>query len=280
MIRPFRILAFSVLAGAGISAWAHGPQIQTTLNAGKIVTRNLVDDASYHTVLTDPIRVYVMSLGEYLGVWRPRPDGSQLPDGTPEFAGWPGFAYGYGYDATTNPAPFPLGSKFTLGFTAGLKSWTGATFADAGATEAEAYRGPSATPTALAKTSDVGPFQSLQFPGGAGISFTSEEGDTHNTVNYRMVGDGSSITSPLADGIYLLSFQLSSTESGVNPSDEFYFVLNKNTPWTTAAAAVNSLGISPSHVQWVAPEPHSFVLVGVAILAWLGRGRARKRGNG
>jgi PEP-CTERM motif len=258
----------SLNAGLG---FAHGPQIQTTRDAGKIVTREIVDEDSYHTALSDPKSVYVMPLAQYLGVWRAQPSNSLLPDGTPEFVGWPGFAYGYGYDATTNPTPFPAGSKFILGFTAGFKSWDGAAFVDAGVSEAEAYRGPSATPSALARTSDVGPFQSLMFPGGEGISFASEGGDTHNVVNYRMLGDGTSTTSALLDGVYLLSLELTSTDASVAASDPFYFVLHKNSAPGAVAAAIDGLGIAPSLVQ-VVPEPGTWLLATIGI-AGLGRSR-------
>ena len=94
------------------------------------------------------------------------------------------------------------------------------------------------------------------------------------------MGDGTSPTSASPDGVYLLSLRLSSTQAGINPSDEYFFVLNKNAPWSTAASAVNSLGISPSLVQWVVPEPHSLGLIGSALIGWLGLGRNRKRGIG
>jgi hypothetical protein len=243
-----------VLSGEAI---AHGPQIQTTFDAGrgKIVTRRVVSDADYDTVLTPLTSVYVMPLAEYLGVWRAQPDGTLQPDSTPAYIGWPGFAYGFGYDATTNPAPFPVGSKFVLSLTAGLKSWDGAAFVDAGVTEAEIYRGSSAAPSALAKTTDVGPYGSVMFPGGAGITYASEGSNVHNTVNYRMVGDGSSITSSLSDGIYLLSLRLSSTDMSVAASDPFYFVLSKNGSPSAVAAASASLGFDSSRVQVVVPEP-------------------------
>lgn len=278
----FTFAVCSLLAAA--TCYAHGPQIQTTLDAGKIVTREIVDEADYNTVLSPTKTVYVMPLAEWLGVWRAQPDSSLLPDNTPEFVGWPGFAYGYGYDATTNPTPFPLGSKFVLGFTAGLKSWNGVSFVDAGAAEAEAYRGSSAAPSALARTSDAGPFQSLMFPGGTGISFTAEGGATHNTVNYRMLGDGSSITSPLADGVYLLSMQLTSTSTEVAASEPFYFVLEKNVAFNDVVTAVNGFtagqGISSSLVQYTSnvPEPGTLMLVAAgAIGALLNCGRKPRR---
>jgi hypothetical protein len=256
---------------AAASANAHGPQIQTTRDAGKIVTREIVDESSYSTALSDPKSVYVMPLAQYLGVWRAQPNNSLLPDSTPEFVGWPGFAYGYGYDATTNPTPFPAGSKFILDFIAGLKSWDGVAFVDAGMAEAEAYRGSSASPSALARTSDVGPFQSLMFPGGSDVSFAAEGGDTHNTVNYRMLGDGTSTTSVLPDGVYLLSMQLSSTDASVAASNPFYFVLHKNPAQGAVAAAIDSLGFAPKLVQ-VVPEPGAWMLAAIGVA---GFGRTR-----
>jgi hypothetical protein len=258
-------------------AWAHGPQIQTTGDTGKIVTRRIVPDGAYDTALSAPTSVYAMPLAEYLNVWRAQPDGSLLPDLTPEFVGWPGFAYGYGYDATTNPAPFPLSSKFILGFTAGLKSWNGVAFVEAGVTEAEIYRGSSAAPSALAKTTDTGPFASVMFPGGAGISFTAEGSDVHNTVNYRMVGDGSSITSPLSDGIYLLSLQLSSTSTSLTASDPFYFVLSKNGSAAGIQAAIGSLGFDPSRVQNLVPEPTTAGLATCAVMGLMLAAHRRRK---
>lgn len=247
-------------------AWSHGPQIQATLTGGKIVTRRIVDDANYHSTLTAPTTVYSMPLARYQGVWRAQPDDSVEPDMvTPAYVGWPGFAYGFGYDATTNPAPFPVASNFVLEFTAGLKLWNGAAFVNAGAAEAEAYRGSSVSPSALAKTSDSGPFASLMFPGGAGVSFASSGAEVHNTVHYRMVGDGSSITSPLADGVYLLSMQLSSTDSTVGGSDPFYFVLSKGAAPGAVQAAIGSLGVDPSAVQAI-PEPTAGALAALSLV--------------
>lgn len=278
--RHFQWVLLSVVTATSVPCAAHGPQIQTTLDGGKITNRRIVPDGSYDTVLTPATSVYAMPLAEYLGVWRAQPDDSST-GGVPEFVGWPGFAYGYGYDAATNPAPFPLGSKFVLGFTAGVKSWSGAAFVDAGVTEAEIYRGSSASPSALAKTTDFGPFASVMFPGGSGIAFASEGGDAHNTVHYRMVGDGASITSPLADGIYLLSLQLSSTSTAVAASDPFYFVLSKGATDAAVRAAVGSLGFSGAQVQY-APEPSAcgLAVCGVAGLAMVRNRRSSLRRTG
>lgn len=273
MTRKFIAAALLALASS-THAPGHGPQIQLTSEAGKIVTRRIVPDSSYDTALSTQTSVYVMPLGQYLGVWRAQPDGTLNPDLTPAYIGWPGFAYGYGYDAITNPAPFPLGSKFTLSFTAGLKSWDGSAFVDAGVTEAEMYRGSSAAPSALAKTTDTSPFAGVQFPGGAGVSFASEGAEVHNTVHYRMVGDGSSISSPLADGIYLLSLQLTSTDASITASDPFHFVLSKGGTPAAVSTAAASLGFGASAIQVVVPEPAtvasaaSLAVALVAVARW------------
>jgi hypothetical protein len=260
-------LAVCFVIGIGIPVRAHGPQIQLTADSAKIVTRELILDDPYSDSLTDPKSVYAMPLAQYVGVWQSHPNDSRLPDNSFEFPSGPGFAYGYGYHATTNPEPFPVGSKFILGFTKGLKSWNGTTFVDAGATELEAYRGSSAAPSALAKTSDTGPFASLMFPGSPGVSFTNEGADTHTSVSHRMLGDGTSTASPLADGVYLVSLQLSSTSTALAASDPFYFVLSKN-GGTAVQAAIDSLGFDASRVENLVPEPAtaSLALCGVAAL--------------
>jgi hypothetical protein len=276
-MRAFSVALAIALALATLPAFAHGPQIQTTRDTtGKIITRKIVDDTNYHTELTNPTSLYVMPLSQYLGVWRAQPDNSRLSNGDPAYVGWPGFAYGYGYDAISNPQPFPVGSKFILGFTQGLQAWDGTIFDDAGPSELEAYRGPSNAPTALAKTSDSGPFQSLMFPGGAGISFTAEGNETHNTANYRMLGDGSSLTSALDDGIYVVGMQLSSTASAsVTPSDPFYFVLHQKADPAALSSAVASLGFAADAVQ-VIPEPGSSILA-LAGITGLGGGMRIRR---
>lgn len=274
-------LAFA-LAIAALPAFAHGPQIQLTRDAnGEIITHRIMNSlpsGEYPHELAPQTSVYVMPLTDRAdGAWRATPNNSQLSNGDPEFLGWPGFMYAHGYDAITNPQPFPTGSRFILSFTQGLKSWGGvSSFVDAGATELEAYRGPSNAPTALAKTSDTLPFQSLMFPGAAGISFAADGADTHNTVHYRMLGNGTSIASPLADGVYLLSLQLSSTASStVTPSNPFYFVLHKGAEPAALAAAVSSLGFETSAVQ-VIPEPGNCVLLLAAALC---TGSQRRRRN-
>ena len=270
-IMECRIAIFCAVCLAAVGeASAHGPQIQVTRSSGKIVTRELFGDGPYGTTLTAPKSVYVMPLFQHLGVWLSHPNDARLPGNVPEFPSGPGLAYGYGYDATTNPAPFPVGSQFELGFVAGLKSWNGSAFVDAGATQLEAFRG-SGVNLVTARTSDAGPFASIKFPSviapAAGISFGADGGEVHTSVSYRMLGDGASTASALADDIYLAGLQLGSTDPAIAPSDPFYFILNKNGSPASIQAAVASLGIDPSRIQFSVPEPTSLMIAAGSLAA-------------
>lgn len=247
-----RILVLATIYVAfGSYASAHGPQIQVTGETGQVITRSIFFDAPYGDRLTDRKTVYVIPLKEFNGVWYSRPNDTPDPldPDMPLYYSGPGAAYGYGYMAG-EPQVFEVGSQFALGFTSGFQSWNGALFGDAGDTELEAFRGST-----TARTSDMGPFASLVFPeegltegyGGAGA-------EAHNTIRYRVLGDGMDPTSPVADGIYLVGLQLSTTSPGIEPSDPFLFVLHKNTPRPEVQLAVDALGVDPSLVQFV-PEP-------------------------
>jgi hypothetical protein len=269
------ILVLAVAAAS--SALAHGPQIQTTVEGGKIVTRRVFRDGPYSDELTPPTSAYVMNLfQDFTGVWMSHPNDALLPGGIPEFPSGPGFAYGYGYDAATNPAPFPLGSQLVLGFSAGLKAWNGAAFVDAGAIELESYRG-SGVDLVVARTSDAAPFADIKFPSviapATGISY--DDGEAHTSVSYRMLGDGSSTTSPLADGIYLATLQLGSTDPRVTTSDPFYFVLTKNAAAADVQAAAASLGLTAGSVQFV-PEPAAAALAAGGLAELLRAARPRR----
>jgi hypothetical protein len=273
------VVVFLLLAIAAGQALAHGPQIQATLDGGKVVTRRLLGDGPYSTSLTAPTSVYVMGLNQYLGVWLSHPNDELLPGDIPEFPSGPGFAYGYGFDAGTNPAPFSVGSQLVLGFTAGLKAWNGAAFVDAGATELEAFRG-SGVNLVVARTSDAGPHANIKFPSvispATGITFAGDGNEVHTSVSYRMLGDGSSTASALADGIYLASLQLGSTDASLATSEPFYFVLTKNAASAEVQAATAALGVDPGRVQFV-PEPTTLALdaCGFAVAARFARRQAR-----
>jgi hypothetical protein len=281
-MRATTIALAAAIALGSLPAFGHGPQIQITKDPnGEIITRRIMNTVAnaYPDVLTPQTSVYVMPLTNRAdGVWRAMPNNSRLPNGDPEFLGWPGFMYGHGYDTVSNPEPFPVGSRFILGFTDGLKDWNGSAFDDAGSTELEAYRGPSNAPTALAKTSDSGPFQNLLFPGAAGLSFTAEGNDTHNSIHFRMLGDGTSLDSPLADGIYLLTLQVDNNSASVTPSDPYFFVLHKDADAAELSEAVASLGFAADAVQ-VIPEPGALMLALAGMLGVCGSTRVGRRPN-
>jgi hypothetical protein len=259
-------------------ACAHGPQIQVTADAGKIVTRRLVNDGPYSATLTPPTSVYVMPVAQYQGVWYSHPNAEIDPIlHIPAFPSGPGLAYGYGYDAA-NPAPFPLGSQFNLAFTVGLKAWNGSAFADAGSAELEAFRG-SGVNLVVARTSDSGPPASIKFPSvispSMGISFAADGAETHTSVSFRFLGDGVSTNSTLPDGVYLAGLQLGSTSASLQASDPFYFVLTKNAGGSNVAAAVATLGINSSAVQF-APEPNTLVSASPVVVIALAVARRRR----
>ena len=249
--------------------WAHGPQIQITVDNNKLVTRELKLDGSYSTELSSHKMVYVMPVQPLGSVWYSRPNGEIDPITLlPAFPSGPGVAYGYDL-ANGGPQDFEAGGIFSIGFTDGLKLWNGAAFGDAGATQLKAFRGSNAeisTPAAnFAITSDSGPFDDLSLPAVV-ADYGSEGAEVHNSIRYALLGDGVSSTSASPDGVYLLSLRLSSTQAGLNPSEPYYFVLNKNAPYAALLAAVNSLNVAGGQVQWLVPEPGSILLASIS--AW------------
>jgi hypothetical protein len=262
-------LALSAALAAS-SAIAHGPQIQISEDNKKIVTRELHLDGPYSAALTPPKSVYVMPLLPLDGVWHSRPNNtpSMTIPGLPEFASGPGLAFGYDlFDG--GPQAFAAGSVLSVGFADGLKRWNGATFADAGATQLKSFRGSNAnisTPLEnFAITSDSAPFDSVSLaPVAAG--YGSDGAEAHASLRYALLGDGTSPTSASPDGVYLLKMQISSSQSGLSASDPYYFVLNKNAAATNVIAAVESLGLAPSLVQWLVPEPSCAALAAISVL--------------
>lgn len=243
--------------GMGAGAWAHGPQIQITNDNEKITTRALHLDGPYGAALTDPKSVYVMPLLPTGGVYFSRPNDAEVAPGIPEFNSGPGIAFGIGQT-------FASGNNFSLTFTQGLKLWDGSTFSDPGAEQIQAFRGPASAPTATATTSDTGPFAVLNFPT-ISPTYTSE---SHNSASFRLLGDGVDPTSPSDDGVYLLGLQLLSTQTGLAPSDPYYFVLYKNVGLAEAMTAARSLGYAESAIQAV-PETSAvgLMLVGALVAA-------------
>jgi hypothetical protein len=257
-----RIFVFAVCATLAIAlpSRAHGPQIQITVDNGQISTRELLIDSPYSVALTSPKSLYVMPLKPSTvpagTVWYSRPNQALNPSSLqPAFPSGPGLAYGFDLADNSGPQDFAAGSTISVEFTAGLKYWNGAAFIDPGATQLMAFRGSNiAAPTASATTSDSGPFAGVPLAP-VEASYGSQGDDIHTGLRFALLGDGTSYTSGVSDGLYLLSLRISNTPAGPAPSDEFYFVLSKHVAWPTAAAAVNSLGIAPSLQQWLIPEP-------------------------
>jgi hypothetical protein len=270
-----RLIALLTSIVVGGSACAHGPQIQVTVTAGKITTREIHLDGPYSNALSPPKSVYVMPFLDSGGVTYARPNNVDfvLP-GVPEFFSGPGLAYGYGYDATTNPEPFKVGSTFGLALIDGLKKWNGAVFEDPGDAQLQAYTGGNAAPSGTATTVDVPSlYPILPVPAGANTVNFTDGVEAHATARYRFLGDGVNPSSA-PDGIYLLSLQVFN-ELSATPSDPFYFVLNRNSFPGMLAAAVAALGVDPSLVQSLVPEPTAVGLAGLGFLAVAAHRRRR-----
>ncbi len=270
-----RMFVFAVcVVAAASSAYAHGPQLQITVDNSKIVTRQLRVDPPYSDSLSAPKSVYVIPVIENGGVWYSKPNNEIDPISMmPAFPSGPGLAYGYD-QADGGDRVLEALSILSVTFTDGLKLWNGAAFADAGATELKGFRGANptiSTPAAnFATTSDSGPFDSVSL---AAISATYTA-ESHGSLRWALLGDGSSPTSASPDGVYLLSLQLSSTQNGLAPSDPYYFVLHKNAAPADIAAAVDSLGFASGLVQMV-PEPLAWMLslIGMAGIPFVARRR-------
>jgi hypothetical protein len=265
-------VSFAIAVLCPLRILAHGPQIQITNDNNQIVTRQLHLEGPYSTSLTDPTSVYVMPLdvsAEVAGnVWYSRPNGAiNGVTMLPSYTSGPGLAYGFGYDPLV-PATqkFATGSLFSITFTDGLKKWNGSSFVDAGDTQLKAFRGSNVaigSPVEnFATTSDAGPFDSVSLPAVA-EGYGADDDEVHNSVRWALLGDGSSPYSSVADGVYLLSLQLSSTQPNLGPSDEYYFVLHKGAPFANVQSAVNSLQAPAGAVQYV-PEPSGILTLALA----------------
>ena len=266
------IVALSVgTALADSAARAHGPQIQITNENGSIVTREIHLEEPY-TTLTPEKQVYVMPLLPFDGVWYSRPNNtpSATIPGAPQYASGPGLAWGYD-QVDGGPRTFEADSVLSVGFADGLQRWNGLAFGHAGVTELKAFRGSNVDVSSplenFAITSDAGPFDSVSF---APIAADYGPG-AHSSLRFALLGDGLSPTSTSPDGVYLLTLQASSTQAGLSPSDPYHFVLAKNAAAEDVFAAVQSLGVAPSLVQWVVPEPGTLLLALVGSLALAGR---------
>jgi hypothetical protein len=119
--------------------------------------------------------------------------------------------------------------------------------------------------------------QSLPF---SNIS-SAYDGDSHSSLRFRLLGDGSSALVEPADGLYLLTLQVTSNQPGLASSDPFNLLLYKNAPASSINAAVGSLNVSSALVQIVpVPEPSAVALIvcGALSTALCRRGRALRGG--
>jgi hypothetical protein len=252
-----------------VPAFGHGPQLQITRDNDKITTRHMIREEPYSTSLTRPISAYVIPMLETGGVWYSRPNNTPsatLP-GQPEYLSGPGIAFGYDQvDGGTRD--FASGQRFELNLIDGLEWWNGAAFVDPGLEEIQAFRSSGSAVT----NDSLTPVSPATMPYG-NVSATYNAG-AHSSASFQLLGDGTSPTAASDDGVYLLSMTYGSSEAGLNDSDPFYFVLHKNAPAADVAAAVGSLGLAPSRVQYV-PEPCAAVLL-AAGGAWLTVGRASR----
>jgi hypothetical protein len=276
--------ALALLAALAVStAWAHGPQIQITSSGKKIVTRELLLDGPYSTGLTAPKSAYVMGLAPFSDVWYSRPNGAIDPiSQLPAFPSGPGLSYGFDL-ADGGPQAFAESSVLSVNFADGFKRWNGAAFVDAGATQLKAFRGSNVTITTPLEnfgiTSDSGPFDGVSLAAVA-AGYGADGAEVHSSIRFAMLGDGTSPTSAVADGVYALKLQISTTQSDLAPSDPYYFVLYKNAAMSEVAAAVRSLGVDGSAVQWVTPEPSALSLAGFAAASLAYRPfHSRRRGR-
>ncbi len=233
--------------------------------------------------LTAPKSVYVMEVLEYRDVWYTRPEtvlnGPLHPTapGQPTYYSGPGLAFGVGHT-------FAEGSVLSLNFSAGLQLWNGTSFSDAGPAELQYCRGGSIgilgqlnTPTASITTTDGGPSAALAFSAIAS-GYTES---AHSSARLRFLGDGTTTVvgtgttaSEPADGIYLASLVLSSSDSPVADSDPYYFVMHKGVPWSDVAAAVGTLDVPNSAVQVLGvPEPATWLMVSLGLFGIFARRR-------
>jgi hypothetical protein len=247
-------------AAAATSAAAHGPQIQITADGGKLVTHELLLEGPYSDQLSSPASVYVMPVMENLGVWYTRPNTAINPAlQLPKYYSGPGLAYGFGYNSASPAAGIEAGSVLRLSFNAGFKRWTGSEFGDAGSVELEAFRGSPAAPTASARTSDAAPLGAIDFEP---VDYSREGAESHQTLRFRLLGDGVSPLAASPDGVYLASLNLSTSQPNMGDSEPFAFVLNKRGGAAAVQAAIASLGVDPDRIQQV-PEPGGLPLAAV-----------------
>ena len=194
LVKKYCWVCAAQLLSRSAQRYAHGPQMQITATDGKIITRDILTDV--YEPLTPRKSVYVMEVLDYRGVWYARPEIELNPPdhpsapGDPTYYSGPGIAFGVGQT-------FAEGSVLSLDFADGLRLWDGNSFADAGATQLQYFRGGSIgaagqliNPTASILTEDGASSPLMSF---SALTMSYPEGD-HSTARLRFLGDGSTTT--------------------------------------------------------------------------------------
>jgi hypothetical protein len=236
------------------------------VNGNNVITsRQLLLNEPYSTAVgkTAPAVVYVMPVSPvtFLG----QPVSRVKPSATEVFG--PGFTYGY--DQTLGgDRPFKANLNLHLN---GLQIWDGTDFIPTGPNKEQLGL--------LASSSNVNPdtVKTTTSGGDLAIPITAAYTvDAHSSVRYTLLGDGLDQNAASRDGIYLVTLQLSGTQTSpspiLTPSAPFYYVLNKGMPFDNVVAVVNSFtasqGISPSLIQYMAnvPEPGTLALAATSVI--------------
>jgi hypothetical protein len=236
---------------AGSVTLAHNPQVQIGVTNNKIVTHGLFLDEPYGTP-SPAQRVYQMPMGQ-----RSLADANDGWYVEPNHAVYP-FA---GPGTVLLDGNFATGSILKVNFLDGLKLWNGSGFVDPGTEQIGASTSATFAPSVLTK--DSSPFDPLTL---SAVAATAGE---HKTIRWRLLGGGTSPNTPSDDGLYLLTLQLNTDQTGIAPSDPYFFLMNKNASAADQAAALAYVNTN------LVPEPGSVGMMTLGLAAALLRRRRR-----
>jgi hypothetical protein len=187
---------------------------------------------------------------------------------------------------TGSPALVNLsGKSFGLRFTSGLRAWNGSGFVDAGNEQLQAFSGDATS--AIVSTTPRALTDDATTDNGAGPSFintpvgTTWSNAPHFSWSFRILGNGVDDTVAPDDGVYLAQYRVYSNASDpggsttIGESDIVSLLLFKNASLTEQQAAVASLNLASSQVQYAyTPEPASLVVMASVFTVLLKRRRA------
>lgn len=275
-----------IVALASVTAFAHGPQIQIAVDpaTNTIVTRQLLLDEPYSSAvgLTAPASVYVMPAlpVSFIG----QPVARVKPSNTQVFG--PGFTYGY--DQTVGSTRrFQANLNLHVN---GLQIWDGSAFVPTAANKEQIglLASSSNVNADAVKTTASGGDIAVSISKDVNTGLTNYTADAHSSMRYTLLGDGLDPYAASRDGVYLLTLQLSGTQSSpaLAPSAPFYYIVGKNVPFDSLTNVVNSFtssqGIGSNLVQYMAnvPEPSAAALAALGAVGVFGSlSRRRRRGR-